>query len=67
MERLLLLWDELDDLSGAFGHLISSAADEMVAVAVPLAAAAGSAIGAWLLLHAASAAMPAAAIFSWAA
>ena len=49
MERLLLLWDELDDLAGACRHVAISTADEVVSLAVPLAAFA-SALGAGLLL-----------------
>lgn len=48
MERLLLLWDELDDLVSACRHVAVSAADEVTGLAVPLAAA-GSALGATLL------------------
>ena len=48
MERLLLLWDEFDDLVGALRHVASSAADEVASVAAPIAAAA-SALGAGLL------------------
>ena len=50
MEFFLLLWDELDDLSHACRHLVTSAADEVVSVAIPLAAAA-SALGAGLLAY----------------
>jgi hypothetical protein len=50
MEFLLLLWDELDDLSGACRHLVTSAADEVVSLGIPLAAAA-SALGAGLLAY----------------
>ncbi len=48
MERLLLLWDELDDLVSACRHVAVSAADEIVSLAVPIAAAA-TALGAGLL------------------
>ena len=50
MEFLLLLWDELDDLSGACRHLVTSAADEVASLGIPLAAAA-SALGAGLLAY----------------
>jgi hypothetical protein len=51
VERLLLLWDELDDLVGACRHVAVSAADEVASLAGPLAAAA-STLGAGLLsLH----------------
>jgi hypothetical protein len=50
MEFMLLLWDELDDLTGACRHLVTSAADEVVSVVIPLAAAA-SALGAGLLAY----------------
>ncbi len=48
MERLLLLWDELDDLVHACRHLAVSAADEVTGLGLPIAAAA-SALGAVLL------------------
>jgi hypothetical protein len=48
VERLLLLWDELDDLAGACRHVAISAADEVASLAVTLAAFA-SALGAGLL------------------
>ncbi len=48
MERLLLLWDELDDLVSAGCHLAASAAGEVTGLAVPIAAAA-SALGAALI------------------
>ncbi|MGH8220181.1 MAG: hypothetical protein ACREUT_16700 [Steroidobacteraceae bacterium] len=48
MERLLLLWDELDDLAGACRHVAVATADEVVSLAAPLAAFA-SALGAGLL------------------
>ncbi len=50
MERLLLLWDEVDDLAGACRHVAVSAADEVASLAGPLAAFA-SALGAGLSLH----------------
>jgi hypothetical protein len=40
VERLLLLWDELDDLAGACRHVALSAADEFAGLAAPIAAAA---------------------------
>ncbi|HTT01174.1 MAG TPA: hypothetical protein VMG11_03720 [Steroidobacteraceae bacterium] len=49
MERLLLLWDELDDLANACRHLALSAADEVTGLGMPLAAAAASALGSCLL------------------
>jgi len=57
VERLLLLWDELDDIAAACRHLALVTAEEVVSHAAPLAAAA-SALGAGLLglawhLHAA--------------
>jgi hypothetical protein len=42
------LWDELDDLAGACGHLAASTAEEVASLAVPLAAVA-STLGAGLL------------------
>jgi hypothetical protein len=42
VERLLHLWDELDDLAGALRHVASSAADEVASVAAPIAAAASA-------------------------
>jgi hypothetical protein len=48
VERLLLLWDELDDWTSACRHVAVSAADEVVSLAAPLAALA-SALGAGLL------------------
>ncbi|HTW38079.1 MAG TPA: hypothetical protein VMD49_05885 [Steroidobacteraceae bacterium] len=51
MERLLLLWDELDDLAGACRHLALAAADELAGVAAPLAAAACALAGGLLALH----------------
>ena len=50
MEFFLLLWDELDDLSGACRHLVTSTADEVVSLGIPVAAAA-SALGAGLLAY----------------
>jgi len=53
MERLLLLWDELDDLTGACTHVIAATAEELASAAVPLAAAAISGFGGSLLaMHA---------------
>jgi hypothetical protein len=48
VERLLLLWDELDDLAGACRHVALSTADEVAGLAAPIAAAA-SALAAGLL------------------
>ena len=39
MERLLLVWDDLDDWTHACRHLVSSAAMEVADVAAPLATA----------------------------
>lgn len=36
MERLLYLWDELDDLSGAGRHLVMSATSSFGALAPPV-------------------------------
>lgn len=47
VERLLLLWDELDDLAGTCRHVAVFTADEVASLAVPLAAVA-SALGAGL-------------------
>jgi hypothetical protein len=49
MEFLLLLWDELDDLTGACRHMATSAVDEVAGLTAP-AFAAASAGGAWLLV-----------------
>jgi hypothetical protein len=48
MEVLLLLWDELDDLTGACRHLASAAMSEVAALGAPLATA-GSAVAVWVL------------------
>ena len=50
MERLLLLWDELDDLTGACRHLAISTADEVASLGVPFGAFV-SALGAGLLTY----------------
>ena len=39
MERLLLLWDELDDFAHACRHLATSAVEEVGTVAAPVTAA----------------------------
>ena len=52
MERLLLLWDELDDLTWACRHLAASAAGEVAALGSPVAVATG-ALGGGLLAGAA--------------
>jgi hypothetical protein len=39
MERLLLLWDELDDWTHACRHLASQAVSEIAQVAAPIATA----------------------------
>ena len=36
MERLLLLWDEFDDLTGAGRHLVVSAASSLAGLSTPL-------------------------------
>jgi hypothetical protein len=36
MERLLLLWDEFDDLTGAGRHLVVSAASSLAWLSTPL-------------------------------
>ena len=51
MERLLLLWDELDDLAGALRHLAGSAAEEVAGIAAPLGAAAATAVGGLLAVR----------------
>ncbi len=38
MERLLLLWDELDDLACACRHLATSAVEEVGAASAPVIA-----------------------------
>ena len=50
MERLLLLWDELDDLTGAVRHLARAALEEVRAFPPPPAW--GTRIGQWLRLPA---------------
>jgi hypothetical protein len=42
VERLLLLWDELDDIAGACRHLALSAADDFASLDAPIAAAAST-------------------------
>jgi len=55
MERLLLLWDDLDDLAWACRHVAASAAGELAGLGSPLAVAAATVGGAFLagapLLH----------------
>ncbi len=51
MERLLQLWDELDDIVGLCRHVALSAADEFAAVAAPVAAAASALAGGLLALN----------------
>jgi hypothetical protein len=46
MERLLLLWDELDDFANACRHLATSAVEEVGAVSAPVTAAV-SALALW--------------------
>ena len=51
MERLLLLWDDLDDFVGACRHVATSAAEEVATSVSPsLMAAVSAIVGAWLLL-----------------
>jgi hypothetical protein len=50
MEFLLLWWDDLDDLTHACRHLVTSALSEVAAAAAPLVTGL-SAVGAWLLLR----------------
>jgi hypothetical protein len=42
VERLLLLWDELDDIVAACRHVAVVTADEVVSLPAPIAAAATS-------------------------
>jgi hypothetical protein len=49
MEILLLLWDELDDWTGACRHLAECAVSEVAVLSAPLATAT-SAAAVWLLL-----------------
>jgi hypothetical protein len=51
VERLLLLWDELDDLAGACRHVALSAADELAGAAAPIAAAASALAGGLLAMN----------------
>jgi hypothetical protein len=48
MERLLFLWDELDDLSGAGRHLLATAAGSLGALSMPIASAL-SALAIWFV------------------
>jgi hypothetical protein len=50
MEFLLLWWDELDDLTHACRHLVSSAFSEVAVTSAPFAAGL-SAMIAWALLR----------------
>jgi hypothetical protein len=50
MERMLLWWDDLDDLAAACRHLALAAFAEVLAVTLP--SAWGSLIGQWLRLPA---------------
>ena len=50
MERLLLWWDELDDLAAAVRHLVRAALEEISAFPPPPAW--GTLIGQWLRLPA---------------
>jgi hypothetical protein len=49
MERLLFLWDELDDWTGIGRHLALSAASELAVLAGPLLSA-GSAVAVWFMV-----------------
>jgi hypothetical protein len=51
VERLLLLWDELDDLAGACRHVARSTADEVASLAAPIAAAASALTAGMLSLN----------------
>jgi hypothetical protein len=51
VERLLQLWDELDDLAGACRHVARSTADEVASLAAPIAAAASALTAGMLSLH----------------
>jgi hypothetical protein len=48
MERMLLLWDEWDDLLGTCSHLVSTTADEITGISSSVAGAV-SAVGVWVL------------------
>lgn len=50
MERMLLLWDELDDWTGACRHLAMSTVSEIAMLTAPLAALGSSAVAIWLLV-----------------
>jgi len=45
MERLLLLWDDLDDVTNAVRHVVGSALGEAAAVAGPVATVATALVG----------------------
>ena len=49
MERFLLLWDEIDDWTGAGRHLIATSAAELAASLGPLLSAA-SALALWFFM-----------------
>ncbi|HUN76113.1 MAG TPA: hypothetical protein VMU40_16465 [Steroidobacteraceae bacterium] len=51
MERLLLLWDEMDDLAGTCRHVALSTVDEVASLAAPIAAAASALTAGLLTLH----------------
>ena len=51
MERLLHLWDELDDLAGACRHVAVSTADEVASLAAPIAAWASALTAGLIVLH----------------
>jgi hypothetical protein len=49
MERLLYLWDEIDDWAGAGRHLAAAAAAEVAVLGAPLLSVA-SAVAVWFML-----------------
>jgi hypothetical protein len=51
VERLLQLWDELDDVIGACRHVALSAADEVASIAAPIAAVASALTAGLITFH----------------
>ncbi len=49
MERLLLLWDDLDDIICACRHVAASAVEEVATVSAPLVSAVSAGFSAMLL------------------
>jgi hypothetical protein len=49
MEFILLLWDEIDDWTGACRHVAGAAVAEVAVLSAPLATA-SSAVAVWLLM-----------------